>query len=828
MTAPHPGTDMTGQQHTSPEGPSSPRPSLGRLHLPRARWRRVVFMTAAALALATASITVLVSLLASPRLLAAIAAFAVGGGLFEAGRRLARRDLGRLYDAAVSSVDEGDAIGDLVIRRDMTGRIMSTNTATTARLGQPPGAFIGLDFSMFAADLADGELFAASDVLAHDVRQPRADPWQQLRRRLTALAALSGPGVAREGPSHLSGDIRIETIDGPRWFSFSEMPIVEDGRVTGTRTLGRDITERKAIEAALEKTRDEAEAASAAKSRFLAVVSHEIRTPLNGILGMTALMQKTPLSAEQRTYARAIETSGEALLTLIEDLLDFSKIEAGRLSLQPEPTSLVAIVEDLVELMAPRAEMKGIELAAYIDPRLDRLVQADPIRVRQVLFNLAGNGIKFTAEGGVAIELQMTDEAAGAVGVSFLVRDTGIGIAEADQQRIFGEFEQADPGPARAHGGTGLGLAIARELTRLMGGDIRLVSSPGEGASFSFTLHFPLAEAVGPTEAVSPPTIVSTRETDDDEGQLSGGVVGARAALALLTASFAAKGNAAAPAAVSSTDRRFAGRRILVVSHALIEGPFLIRRLFDAGADVTLATQKDVEQEVVGSWQPDAVLIDAAADDPLAVIERIRAFSTTPVGVLITPAERPMLPELQAAGYGAYLVKPVRARSLAAVVDTLLGHGQFAAAAEPVPAEQPLPAHRLSVLLCDDNEINLLLGRALVERAGHAVTLGADGQKALTATATMLSSGGCFDVVLMDLHMPEMDGIEAARRMRAMIADRGGHQPVIAALTADALPETKARCEEGLFDAWLSKPLRPADLEALLEASARGDVAHAS
>lgn len=817
---------MTNQPHSSSDDPSSPRPSAGRLGLLRRRWRRALFISAAALALTAAAGTVLTSLAASPTLVIAIAALVLGGGLFEAGRRSARRDLGRLYDAAVGPADEG--VGDLVICRDEAGRITSTNTATTARLGQPPGAFIGLDFSSFAADLAAGDLFVASDVVASDVRQPRADPWQQLRRRLTALAALSGHGASEQGSNGLSGDIRIETVDGSRWFSFSEAPIVEDGRVKGTRTLGRDITERKAIEAALEKTRDEAEAASAAKSRFLAMVSHEIRTPLNGILGMTALMQKTPLSAEQRTYARAIETSGEALLTLIEDLLDFSKIEAGRLSLQLEPTSLATIVEDLVELMAPRAEMKGIELAAYIDPRLDRFVQADPIRVRQVLFNLAGNGIKFTAEGGVAIELQMTDEDEAAVGVSFLVRDTGIGIAEADQQRIFGEFEQADPGPARSHGGTGLGLAIARELTRLMGGDIRLVSTPGEGASFSFALRFPLAEAGVP--ATAPMQAAPVKAADAAEVPPSSDAVGARAALALLAASFATKGDASlpAPSASSPTDRRFAGRRILVVSHALIEGPFLIRRLFDAGADVTLATQKDIEQEVVGSWQPDAVLIDAAAGDPLAVIERIRAFSSTPVGILISAAERPMLPELQAAGYGAYLVKPVRARSLSAVIETLLGDGQFAAAAEPVLAEPPSPTHRLSVLLCDDNEINLLLGRALVERAGHAVTLSADGQKALTATAAMLSSGGGFDVVLMDLHMPEMDGIEAARRIRAMIADRDGRQPVIAALTADALPETRARCEDGLFDAWLSKPLRPADLESLLEASASGEVAHAS
>jgi len=813
--------DLSPRPEPSPPGPiSSARPkSFRRLVLSRALWRKGLFAVAAALALVAAAATVLAPLVAAPLpVLAGFAALLAGAALFEAGRRTARRDLGRLYDAAVGPADEAD--GDLVISRDTAGRITSTNAAATARLGQPPGAFIGLDFSAFAGDLAAGELFAASDVAARDTQ--RADPWRQLRRRLMALAALSGHALLREGPSRLAGDIRIETVDGPRWFSFSETPIVENGVVAGTRTLGRDITDRKAIEAALEKTRDQAEAASAAKSRFLAMVSHEIRTPLNGILGMTGLMQKTQLSAEQRSYARAIETSGEALLTLIEDLLDFSKIEAGRLTLQPEPTSLVAVVEDLVELMAPRAEMKGIELAAYIDPRLDLMVHADPIRVRQVLFNLAGNGIKFTAEGGVAIEVQMTDETEGGIGVSFLVRDTGIGIAEADQQRIFGEFEQADPGPARAHGGTGLGLAIARELTRLMGGDIRLESAPGDGASFSFALRFPLAASRTATPPDAP-AVPAASGPDEPEGD----TFGARAALALLAASFAPRaGEPPAPPPVS--ERPFAGRRILVVSHALIEGPFLIRRLFDAGADVTLATQKDIEQEVVGSWRPDAVLIDAAAGDPLAIIERIRAFSATPVGVLITAAERPMLPELQAAGYGAYLVKPVRARSLAAVIETLLGHGQFAAAVEPVIAEPPAPTHRLSVLLCDDNEINLLLGRALVERAGHAVTLSADGQKALGATAALLAGGGGFDVVLMDLHMPEMDGIEAARRMRAMIADRDGRQPVIAALTADALPETRARCEDGLFDAWLSKPLRPADLETLLAASASGDIAHAS
>lgn len=286
--------DPSPRPEPSPPGPTSSirsaRPkSFRRLLLSRALWRKGLFTVAAALALVTATVIVLAPLVVAPLpVLAGFAALLAGAGVFEAGRRAARRDLGRLYDAAVGPADEVD--GDLVIRRDTAGRITSTNAAATARLGQPPGAFIGLDFSAFAADLAAGELFAASDLAARDIQ--RADPWRQLRRRLMTLAALSGHGLSTDGPSRLAGDIRVETVDGARWFSFSESPVVEAGVVTGTRTLGRDITDRKAIEAALEKTRDEAEAASAAKSRFLAMVSHEIRTPLNGILGMTGLMHK--------------------------------------------------------------------------------------------------------------------------------------------------------------------------------------------------------------------------------------------------------------------------------------------------------------------------------------------------------------------------------------------------------------------------------------------------------------------------------------------------------------------------------------------------------
>lgn len=753
--------------------------------------------------------------------LGGIAIAGLATAAYLAGRTAGERSVAaRMPPALPAAPSDTAEAGDLFVCRNHAGRIIAVSDSLWRLLGAAPGAFIGQDFAGFVADLKAGRLLDPGDLVAAGP-SVRVDPWKALRRRLLAIAGASRP-VRPEVPlAVLSGDLRLETVDGPRWFAWSDEPLRQDDAVIGIRSRGRDITPRKAIEVALEEARDQAEAASAAKSRFLAMVSHEIRTPLNGILGMTGLIMQTQLTAEQKTYARAVETSGEALLTLIEDLLDFSKIEAGRLDLQPAPVDLAAMVEELIELLAPRAYAKGIELAAYVDPALPPLVLADPVRLKQVLFNLAGNGIKFTGEGGVAIEVLTMGADDGRTAIHFQVRDTGIGIAAGDQERIFGEFEQAEPGPARAYGGTGLGLAIARQLVRLMGGDIRLESTPGAGACFSFTVRLAIdADIVRPSEPVAAAPEAVTAD----------GLSGARAALARLEASFVqpAVARRPVPPPPPSAIRVLEGRRILVVSHALIEGPMVLRRLFDAGADVTLATQKDLEVELAGAWRPDAILVDAAAGDAVALIDRIRSVTDTPAGVLIVPNERAMLGELQQAGYGAYLVKPVRARSLIAVVRTLIGEAGFAAS-EPVKAapEPVVPAHRLSVLLCDDNEINLLLGRSLMEKLGHRVTVAGDGRRAIQIVTAAIANGEApFDVILMDVHMPEVDGIEAARRIRVLLADAGVAATRLVALTADAVPETRAGCEDGLFDDWLAKPLQPADLERSLDRAAA--FAHAS
>ncbi len=563
--------------------------------------------------------------------------------------------------------------------------------------------------------------------------------------------------------------------------------------------------------AALDSARRRAEASSAAKSRFLAMVSHEIRTPLNGILGMTGLLMQTPLTAEQRSYARAVETSGEALLLLIEDLLDFSKIEAGRLDLQLRPTPLAATVEELVELLAPRAAAKGIELAAYVDPSLPSEAEIDPVRLKQVLFNLAGNGIKFTAEGGVAVEVSPAGEAGdGRALVLFQVRDTGIGIEAADSERIFREFEQADPGPARSFGGTGLGLAIARQLVQLMGGDIRLDSRPGAGACFSFTI---------PLRPLSPGEAGPVGRADEAGIQR---LAGARAAQERLFAVFGrTRPEAGAADDAPAGPHPVEGRRIAVVSHSLIEAPFVVRRLFDAGAEAVLVSQAELERALATGPAPDAVLVDGAAGDPLALMDRVRAVTDAPACILIAPRERPLLPELQAAGYGAYLVKPVRARSLIAAVTMLTTNAPFGmprrpggliAAADGEDAEEPRPGDGLRVLLCDDNEINLLLGRGLVERLGAEVATVGDGRHAVRAVEAAEAEGRPFDLVLMDLHMPEVDGAEAARRIRERL---GAASPRLIALTADLAEETREACDD-LFADWLAKPLMPEALTLAL------------
>src|SRR6202020_1853425 len=329
---------------------------------------------------------------------------------------------------------------------------------------------------------ADGRITFVNDAYCELARKVRTE---LIGSRFQFTVVEQGESAIESNGTRIH-DQRIETALGPRWLAWREALVRFDaGAPAEMQCVGRDVTDRTETERALSDARDQADAANRAKSRFLAMASHEIRTPLNGILGMSGLLLDTPLTPEQMTYAKAVKTSGDALLALIEELLDYSKIEAGKIDLEHRPFALAALVEDINELLAPRAQARQLEIAAYVDERLPGQVVGDAARLRQVLLYLGGNAVKFTVTGGVAL---IVEPGIWPNEISFLVRDTGIGIAPEAQIRIFREFEQADDRIARSYGGTGLGLSISERIVKRMGGRITLESTLGEGSTFEVSL----------------------------------------------------------------------------------------------------------------------------------------------------------------------------------------------------------------------------------------------------------------------------------------------------------------------------------------------------
>jgi PAS domain S-box-containing protein len=556
-------------------------------------------------------------------------------------------------------------------------------------------------------------------------------------------------------------DQKIAAPEGARWIAWSEVTVRADGG-SETQSVGRDLTDRMMAERAVTDARDQAEAASRAKSRFLAMVSHEIRTPLNGILGMADLLGDTALAPEQTTYLRAVKTSGETLLTLIEEILDFSKIEAGKLDLAARPFALAAFVEEAVELLGPRAQAKGLEICCYVDERLPARVIGDAARLRQVLYNLAGNAIKFTERGGVSIIVEpgtRPDE------IAISVRDTGIGMSVEDQARIFLEFEQADSGSTRKFGGTGLGLTISKRIVESMAGSIAVETFPGGGSTFLVTVPLP-------------------RAGDTDEPAL------------------------AVP--------DLADNDILIVAPAEIEASLIARRLQRWGARTKIVPDESVAAALLPEQPWNAVLVDhtlgTAASEAL-----VRMTAMIPRRVaLVTPAMRNKLAALKAAGFTGYLIKPVRPISLAA---RLSSDDAFDAAAAIEATETPSearPGNALSILVAEDNEINALLARALLVKLGHRPTIATSGAAAIECWVAARAADMPYDRVLMDLHMPGMDGLEATRRIRTIEAEENFARSRIIALTANASAEDREACLAAGMDDFLVKPLDREHLATVL------------
>jgi len=613
-----------------------------------------------------------------------------------------------------------EAQGDLIVRRDGDGRITYANDAFCTLAGRARDALIGASY------------------LPEVIEQ--------------GATTLAGDGTR-------SHDQKIATAEGPRWIAWREVT-VRTGAGAEVQSVGRDVTDRAQAERALAGARDQAEAASRAKSRFVAMVSHEIRTPLNGILGMSDLLLDTALTPEQLTYTRAVKTSGETLLALIEQILDFSKIEAGRLDLEAQPFDLALLVEETVELIAPRAQAKDLAVASYVAADVPHQVVGDATRLRQVLLNLAGNAVKFTDQGGLSI---VVERGAKPDQIVIAVRDTGIGIAPAEQERIFHEFEQADRSAARTFLGTGLGLAISRRIIERMGGEIGVESAQGAGSIFRVTVALP----------------PGTNQPD-----------------------------AAGP------DLR--GTDVLIVAPAAIEAELLARRLTEWGARARIAVNVDEARTLLEERPYGALLVDHALGR--AACAALAATREAQRIVLVTPAARHDLPALKAAGFTGYLVKPVRSASLAARLAAT--DQSFERAGDGADAFDPTSDHApgggLAILVAEDNEINALLARALLTRLGHRPTVASDGAAALAAWRAAQTAGEPFGLILMDVHMPGSDGIEATRRIRAAEAEHGTARTPIIALTANALDEEREACRLAGMDGFLTKPLDRERLKAAL------------
>jgi PAS domain S-box-containing protein len=570
----------------------------------------------------------------------------------------------------------------------------------------------------------------------------------------------------------VEGDCRFLTPGGEvNWVHWRAKTLrSRTGGVQGYLAVIEDIAERRAAEESLIKAKEAAEAASRTKGEFLANMSHEIRTPLNGVIGMTDLALGTALTTEQREYLETVKVSADSLLTVINEILDFSKIEAGKIDVETADFSLRECVEASLKTLAFRADEKGLELLCEIAPEVPEVLSGDAARLRQILLNLAGNAIKFTEAGEVVVRVVMVPGPAEAQLLRFSVTDTGIGIPKEKCATIFEPFSQADSSTTRKYGGTGLGLTISTRLVSLMGGELRVESEPGRGSQFHFAIPLQRSEAkLDTAPAVSPELLRGVRVLVVDDNKTN--------------------------------------RRILAG---------MLQRWEMQCCSVASAAEALAELQAAGAG-PTLLLTDMHMPgmDGFDLIEEIRQkpeLGAVKIIMLTSAGHHGDAERCERLDIAAYLLKPVRQVELLETLGRVLGTNEQSKATPLIArfslSGGPEPAEKLRILVAEDNPVNQRLISRLLEKRGHSVVLTGNGAQALAVLEQEE-----FDLVLMDIQMPEMDGLEATAALRGR--ERGTRQPVIA-LTAHAMKGDPEKFLAAGMDGYLAKPIRAEELDQLL------------